>query len=70
MTCVLHSDRIARQDVTGIPICDECLESYQIERRMIQNFDERHFFQSLVRARHKLNERQETSIHTAYLSNS
>ena len=52
--CVLHPDRDARLDVTGILICDECFERFREERHAQQGLANRPFYQSLVKAEHKL----------------
>lgn len=48
--CVIHPDRVARVDATGILVCDECHARYVVERRREQEFRKRVFYQQLIKA--------------------
>lgn len=55
--CILHPDRPAHVDATGILVCDECWQRYATERRYWNGKPiDRPFFQQLVNTYHNLGE--------------
>lgn len=55
--CILHPDRPAHVDATGILVCGDCFTRYQLERRESNGeFARRPFFQSLINRYHNLGE--------------
>lgn len=52
-TCVIHPDREAVVDATGILVCDDCFDRYRAERSESEGqFSRRLFFQQLIAKQH------------------
>lgn len=55
-TCIIHPEREAHVDATGILLCDECWQRYRNERRESNGEPaKRPFLRELVAMEHDLN---------------
>lgn len=52
--CVIHADRAGVNEALGHRLCDECFETYRVERREQQAFSNRVFLQRVLRAGYAL----------------